>query len=171
MIDNFRWAGVPFYIRTGKRMTAKSTKIVVQFKELPMNLYSRDVESMHPNLLVIHIQPDEGVTLHLNAKEAGGGAYVKPIKLDYCSNCVDQFNTPEAYEKLIFDCLRGDATNFTHWDEVSLSWSYVDTISKAWESTKADYPNYAAGSMGPKAADELLEKDGFHWWPITDIVK
>ncbi|KEZ50912.1 glucose-6-phosphate dehydrogenase [Metabacillus indicus] len=170
MIDNFRWAGVPFYIRTGKRMTAKSTKIVVQFKDLPMNLYSNDVDSKHPNLLVIHIQPDEGITLHLNAKEAGGGSYVKPIKLDYCSNCVDQFNTPEAYEKLIYDGLRGDATNFTHWDEVSLSWSYVDTISKAWETHKAEFPNYAAGTMGPKAADELLEKDGFHWWPITDMV-
>ncbi|MBD1378751.1 glucose-6-phosphate dehydrogenase [Metabacillus arenae] len=171
MIDNFRWAGVPFYIRTGKRMAAKSTKIVVQFKDIPMNLYYRDGENLDPNLLVIHIQPDEGITLHLNAKKSGGGIFTQPIKMDYCNNCIDGINTPEAYEKLIYDSLCGDATNFTHWDEVALSWSFVDSISEYWQTQIADFPNYASGSMGPKAADMLLEKDGFHWWPITDIVE
>ncbi|WP_407638431.1 glucose-6-phosphate dehydrogenase [Bacillus alveayuensis] len=167
MIDNFRWAGVPFYIRTGKRMTEKSTKIVVQFKDVPMNLYYRTSETIAPNLLVIHIQPDEGITLHLNAKKSGETMKTTPIKLDYCNNCIDGINTPEAYEKLLYDCMRGDATNFTHWDEVAASWSFVDPISEVWENTKAiDFPNYEAGSMGPKAADELLQKDGFHWWPI-----
>jgi glucose-6-phosphate 1-dehydrogenase len=167
MIDNFRWAGVPFYIRTGKRMTEKSTKIVVQFKDVPMNLYYRTSETIAPNLLVIHIQPDEGITLHLNAKKSGEIMKTTPIKLDYCNNCIDGINTPEAYEKLLYDCMRGDATNFTHWDEVAASWSFIDPISEVWENTKAvDFPNYEAGSMGPKAADELLQKDGFHWWPI-----
>jgi glucose-6-phosphate 1-dehydrogenase len=167
MIDNFRWAGVPFYIRTGKRMTEKSTKIVVQFKDVPMNLYYRTSETIAPNLLVIHIQPDEGITLHLNVKKSGETMKTTPIKLDYCNNCIDGINTPEAYEKLLYDCMRGDATNFTHWDEVAASWSFIDPISEVWENTKAvDFPNYEAGSMGPKAADKLLQKDGFHWWPI-----
>jgi glucose-6-phosphate 1-dehydrogenase len=167
MIDNFRWAGVPFYIRTGKRMTEKSTKIVVQFKDVPMNLYYRTNEKIEPNLLIIHIQPDEGITLHLNGKKSGESMKTTPIELDYCNNCIDGINTPEAYEKLLYDCMHGDATNFTHWDEVAASWQFVDPISEVWENTKAvDFPNYEAGSMGPKASDALLKKDGFHWWPI-----
>ncbi|WP_060787665.1 glucose-6-phosphate dehydrogenase [Geobacillus zalihae] len=169
LIDNFRWAGVPFYIRTGKRMAEKSTKIVVQFKDVPMNLYYRTNETIAPNLLVIHIQPDEGITLHLNGKKTGESTTITaPFQLDYCNNCIDGINTPEAYEKLLYDCMRGDATNFTHWDEVAASWQFVDPISEVWANTKAsDFPNYAAGSMGPAAADELLKQDGFHWWPIA----
>ncbi len=167
MIDNFRWAGVPFYIRTGKRMTEKSTEIVVQFKDLPMNLYVEKDKTIHPNLLVIHIQPEEGITLHLNAQKGDGGTTSTPIKLDYCNNCGDKMNTPEAYERLLYDCMRGDATNFTHWDEVALSWKFVDTISKAWTNKKSEnFPNYESGSTGPKESDALLAKDGLHWWAI-----
>ncbi|KAF1679724.1 glucose-6-phosphate dehydrogenase [Bacillus sp. SKDU12] len=166
LIDNFRWAGVPFYIRTGKRLKEKSTKIVIQFKDIPMNLYYGNESNMNPNLLVIHIQPDEGITLYLNAKKLGGGAHAQPIKLDYCSNCNDEMNTPEAYEKLIHDCLLGDATNFAHWDEVALSWSFVDSISETWAANKTLSPNYESGSMGPKASDDLLAKDGLNWWNI-----
>ncbi|MCJ8006758.1 glucose-6-phosphate dehydrogenase [Lederbergia wuyishanensis] len=169
MIDNFRWAGVPFYIRTGKRMTAKSTKIVIQFKDIPMNLYYKSEKDLDPNLLVIHIQPEEGITLHLNAKDTGQMMETTPVKLNFSNNHAPGLNTPEAYEKLLFDCLRGDATNFTHWDEVALSWSFVDKISHYWESQKAKFPNYSAGTMGPKEADELLEKEGFKWWPVTDL--
>lgn len=118
------------YIRTGKRLEKKSTQIVVQFKDIPMNLYYGNGNSMHPNLLVIHIQPDEGITLHLNARKLDGGTYAKPIKLDYQTNYNDIMNTPEAYEKLIHDCLLGDATNFAHWDEVALSWNFVDQFQK-----------------------------------------
>ncbi|MCY8136199.1 glucose-6-phosphate dehydrogenase [Bacillus spizizenii] len=166
LIDNFRWAGVPFYIRTGKRMKEKSTKIVVQFKDIPMNLYYGNENNMNPNLLVIHIQPDEGITLYLNAKKLGGAAHAQPIKLDYCSNCNDELNTPEAYEKLIHDCLLGDATNFAHWDEVALSWNFVDSISETWAANKILSPNYESGSMGPKESDDLLAKDGLHWCNI-----
>jgi glucose-6-phosphate 1-dehydrogenase len=170
MIDNFRWAGVPFYIRTGKRMTTKSTKIVVQFKDIPMNLYYQPEKLLNPNLLVIHIQPEEGITLHLNAKKAGGHLDAQEVKLSFANTGIHAMNTPEGYEKLIYDCMRGDATNFTHWDEVAYSWAFVDKISEVWEKTKAEnYPNYESGSMGPKAADELLEKDGFFWWPVTDL--
>lgn len=169
LIDNFRWAGVPFYIRTGKRMAAKSTKIVVQFKDIPMNLYYGATKPLSPNLLVIHIQPDEGITLHLNAQRDGSSTETKPVKLSFANNAVDSMNTPEAYEKLLYDCMRGDATNFTHWDEVALSWAFVDKISEYWSSTAASFPNYEAGSMGPKEADELLANDGFHWWPIDHL--
>ncbi|QCJ43371.1 glucose-6-phosphate dehydrogenase [Bacillus sp. S3] len=169
MIDNFRWAGVPFYIRTGKRMSAKSTKIVVQFKDIPMNLYYQTDKLLNPNLLVIHIQPEEGITLHLNAKKAGGHLDAQEVKLSFANTGVHAMNTPEGYEKLLYDCMRGDATNFTHWDEVAYSWAFVDKISDAWAKTKADFPNYESGSMGPKEADELLEKDGRFWWPVTDL--
>jgi glucose-6-phosphate 1-dehydrogenase len=170
MIDNFRWAGVPFYIRTGKRMTTKSTKIVVQFKDIPMNLYYQPEKLLNPNLLVIHIQPEEGITLHLNAKKAGGHLDAQEVKLSFANTGIHAMNTPEGYEKLLYDCMRGDATNFTHWDEVAYSWAFVDKISEVWEKTKAEnYPNYESGSMGPKAADELLENDGFFWWPVTDL--
>ncbi|MDY0404591.1 glucose-6-phosphate dehydrogenase [Virgibacillus sp. 179-BFC.A HS] len=168
MIDNYRWAGVPFYIRTGKRMTEKSTKIVVEFRNIPMNLYYEKKEDQHPNLLVINISPEEGVTLYLNAKKDQVG-HAEPIKLAYNNNFTDHgINTPEAYEKLLYDCLLGDATNFTHWDEVALSWSFIDAILAGWRKKQPDFPNYAAGKMGPDASDALLKKDGHHWWPIGD---
>jgi glucose-6-phosphate 1-dehydrogenase len=169
LIDNFRWAGVPFYIRTGKRMGTKSTKIVIQFKDIPMNLYYQSEQTLNPNLLVIHIQPEEGITLHLNAQKTGHSMNATPIKLNYSSKGIDGLNTPEAYERLLYDCMRGDATNFTHWDEVALSWSFVDKISQVWQDTVTHYPNYDSGSAGPKASDALLSKDGYFWWPITDL--
>ncbi|MFC4025004.1 glucose-6-phosphate dehydrogenase [Oceanobacillus longus] len=166
LIDNYRFAGVPIYIRTGKRMAEKSTKIVIEFKDIPMNLYFKKDNDRHPNLLIINIQPNEGITLCLNAKKSGNGALSEPIQLAYNHNAVSGINTPEAYEKLLYDCMVGDATNFTHWDEVALSWEFVDTILDVWSKNTADFPNYKSGSMGPDAADELLAKDGFHWWSI-----
>ncbi|RKQ11963.1 glucose-6-phosphate dehydrogenase [Oceanobacillus bengalensis] len=166
VIDNYRWAGVPIYIRTGKRMAKKAINIVIQFKDLPMNLYYKSSKERYPNLLNISIQPNEGITLTLNANKSGSGTLAEPIHLAYNQHAVPGINTPEAYEKLLFDCMVGDATNFTHWDEVALSWKFVDPILNAWSTKKADFPNYKSGSMGPKAADELLEKDGFHWWDI-----
>jgi len=166
LIDNYRWAGVPFYIRTGKRMTEKSTKIVIQFRDLPMNLYYRTDKERHPNLLIIHIQPNEGVTLCLNAKKSGSGSLAEPVQLSYNQSEVPGINTPEAYEKLLYDCMVGDATNFTHWDEVALSWKFVDSILSKWSMEDADFPNYKSGTMGPAAADRLLAKDGFHWWEM-----
>ncbi|RXI97781.1 glucose-6-phosphate dehydrogenase [Anaerobacillus alkaliphilus] len=170
LIDNFRWANVPFYIRTGKRMKEKSTKIVVQFKDIPMNLYYNNSEQhLNPNLLVIHIQPMEGITLSLNAKRQGKKIGIAPVKLDYCNNCEDVLNTPEAYEKLLYDCVRGDATNFTHWNEVALSWQFVDPISRIWENDEVtSISTYPAGTMGPDEANVLLAKDDFHWWSLSD---
>ncbi|MDY0394192.1 glucose-6-phosphate dehydrogenase [Virgibacillus halophilus] len=168
MIDNYRWAGVPFYIRTGKRLAVKSTKIVVEFQNIPMNLYYENKDDQHPNLLVINIQPEEGVTLYLNAKKDKVG-HAEPIKLSYRNNLTDHgINTPEAYEKLLYDCLLGDATNFTHWDEVALSWSFIDSILAGWRMKRPAFPNYASGTMGPDAANKLLSKNGHHWWPVEE---
>lgn len=168
MIDNHVWAGVPFYIRTGKRMAVKSTKIVVEFKELPLNLYKKEEKQTGPNLLIIHIQPDEGITIVLNGKRIGS-ADTTPVHLEYRHDSEDRVNTPEAYERLLFDCMMGDATNFAHWDEVSLSWSLVDAISNAWEKSDKVLASYEAGSMGPKEADRLLEADGNSWWPVENM--
>lgn len=169
LIDNFRWAGVPFYIRTGKRMRTKSTKIVIQFKDIPMNLYYNAEQQLNPNLLVIHIQPEEGITLHLNAKKTGQGINATPVKLSYANTGINGYNTPESYERLLYDCMHGDATNFTHWDEVALSWNFVDNISQVWESSIAKFPNYESGTAGPKESDILLAKDGYYWWPISEL--
>ncbi|MBU9713415.1 glucose-6-phosphate dehydrogenase [Evansella tamaricis] len=170
LIDNHRWAGVPFYIRTGKRMGLKSTKIVIQFKELPLNLYfNKNQKKIHPNILIIHIQPDEGISLVLNGKKVGPSGETTPVQLDYSNDGIDTVNTPEAYERLLLDCMLGDAANFTHWDEVELSWTYVDEISKGWVTSTKQIPLYDSGSMGPKEADDLLGKDGFQWWPIKEV--
>ncbi|GAB2534616.1 glucose-6-phosphate dehydrogenase [Gracilibacillus alcaliphilus] len=166
MIDNFRWAGVPFYIRTGKRMKQKSTEIVVEFKDLPMNLYYGQEHETRSNLLVIHVQPHEGITLHVNARKGDYNASSTPITLSYDNNSKDKMNTPEAYEILLHDCMRGDSTNFTHWDEVALSWKFIDVIAEAWSKKKADFPNYTSGTNGPKEADMLLHHDGFEWWDV-----
>lgn len=164
LIDSYRWSGVPIYVRTGKRMAEKSTKIVIEFKDIPMNLYYKTNLEKHPNLLIINIQPNEGITLCLNAKKSGSGSLAEPIQLAYYQDEVPGINTPEAYEKLLYDCMTGDATNFTHWDEVALSWRFIDSILEGWATAPNDFPNYRAGSMGPDAAHDLLAKDGFHWW-------
>lgn len=166
-IDNFRWAGVPFYLRTGKRMPTKSTEILIQFKNLPMNLYFNKYGDLEPNLLSIRIFPLEGIYLKLNAKKPGTDGIVSPIPLDFCQNCEAGYNSPEAYERLLHDCLEGDSTFFTRWDEVALAWKFVDPISAAFREDKADLLPYAAGTWGPEQAEQMLNKDGFHWWPIN----
>ena len=166
LIDNFRWAGVPFYVRTGKRMTEKGTRIHIVFKSTPINIFrdSNDLDSQLPeNVLTIYIQPTEGFSLTLNGKEVGDGFNIDPVRLDYRHSQDNLYNSPEAYEKLILDCLKGDATNFTHWDEVANSWKIVDGIKETWEKETTPIPHYPAGSMGPECAFELLEKEGHKW--------
>ncbi|MHC5269055.1 glucose-6-phosphate dehydrogenase [Enterococcus sp. LJL98] len=169
MIDNFRWSGVPFYVRTGKRLTEKGTRINVVFKQVPVNLFKSEVgticeqPTLEPNILTIYIQPTEGFSLSLNGKEVGPSFDLSPIQLAYRNSTEIMENTPEAYEKLLLDALNGDGTNFTHWHEVRQSWHIVDVIRETWDQMTPDFPNYAAGSMGPDAAFELLEKDGFKW--------
>lgn len=167
-IDNFRWAGVPFYVRTGKRMRNKETKIVVEFKEVPKNLYYQDNadDVLAKNLLVIRIQPNESITLHLNVKDHAGEQDTKEIKLSYSVDNQDLSRTVDAYENLIYDCLDGDATNFTHYEELMNAWSFVDPINEVWEKDIAPFPNYRSGSDGPVKSNLLLSKDGFKWWNV-----
>lgn len=168
-VDNFRWSGVPIYIRTGKRLTEKGTRINIVFKQVPINLFKTDVHKDCPerelpeNVLTIYIQPTEGFSLTLNGKEIGSDFKTTPVKLDYRHSAETVENSPEAYERLILDVLNGDSTNFTHWDEVAQSWRIVDAIRHTWDEETPDFPNYPAGTMGPKAAFELVEKDGFNW--------
>lgn len=165
-IENFRWGGVPFYIRTGKRLPKKSTEIIVQFKSIPEILYWKEFENLKPNLLVIRIQPMEGIFMQFNAKKPGTETQIIPVQMDFCQNCEIGSNSPEAYERLLYDVMKGDSTLFTRWDEVEYSWRFIDTIAKAWEREKPLFPNYDAGTWGPKEADELLRKDGRKWWNL-----
>jgi glucose-6-phosphate 1-dehydrogenase len=165
-VDNFRWAGVPFYIRTGKRMKTKSTEIIVQFKAVPKILYSKEINSLNPNLLVIGVQPREGIYLKFNTKKPGTENLIISADMDFCQTCQFESNTPEAYERLLSDVMNGDNTLFTSWDEVEYSWKFVDTISSQWDNNTTPLPNYESGSFGPKEADELLVKDNRHWWNL-----
>jgi len=162
-IENFRWSGVPFYIRTGKRMKEKMVEVVVQFKSLSKILYLKELEEVIPNQLIIRIQPTEGVYLRFNAKKPGQGNDVLPVNMDFCQNCEIGYNSPEAYERLLHGAMKGDKTLFTRWDEVEYSWRFVDTIQKVWAKEVPDFPNYKAGTYGPQAAEELLIKDGRKW--------
>ncbi len=161
-IANFRWAGVPFYIRTGKRMKKKSTEIVVQFKPLHNILYFKEKELL-PNILVIRVQPTEGIFFQFNAKEPGTQNNIIPVNMDFCQNCQVGINSPEAYERLLSDVIRGDATLFARWDEVEYSWRFVDQIFEAWENSDPQFPNYDPWTWGPKESDELLERDNRRW--------
>lgn len=165
-INNFRWAGTPFYIRTGKRLGKGSAEIVVQFKDLPNILYFQDKEIQEPNLLVLRIQPNVGVFFQFNTKDFTTHQGIVPTQMDTSSYRPTQGNTPEAYERLIYDILRGDATLFSRWDEVEAAWSVADKLIQYREQKKHIFPNYDAGSMGPVRAFELLARDGRKWWHI-----
>lgn len=159
-IDNDFWQGVPFYIRTGKRMNEKFTKIVIEFKNPLKDLYRNDNQNAAPNLLVINVSPYEGVSMQLNSKNPQNGN-LEPIVVDFSSSGKD---VPEAYELLIFDALRGDSTFFAHWKEVELSWQWVQPILEAFEEDILPLHLYPAGSMGPDPSNQLLKVDGFKWW-------
>ncbi|MCE5170025.1 glucose-6-phosphate dehydrogenase [Paenibacillus profundus] len=166
-IDNYFWSEVPFYIRTGKRMAEKSTRIVIEFKD-PLDKYSRTNEPTTPNLLIIDIGPNEGISFQLNVKDANNDLKTEPIRVHYAA---DQDDVPEAYENLIHNALVGDPTFFARWDEVELSWKWVQPILEAFEDKANNFVPlhlYEAGSDGPEASRGLLEEDGFHWWPALD---
>jgi glucose-6-phosphate 1-dehydrogenase len=164
-VDNWRWAGVPFYIRVGKRLPKGGTEIAVQFKSAPGVLFNKDAEQGGPNVLVIRIQPDEGISLRIQAKRPGGAVRVEPVKMDFHYGTSFGTASPEAYERLLLDAMSGDATLFARRDEVEGAWRFIDLIEHAWHSDEETPPlcEYAAGSWGPNEADELLERDGHAW--------
>jgi len=160
LIENDRWSGVPFYVRSGKRLTEKGTRINIIFKQDKNNIFNK---TLAENILTLYIQPTEGFSLSLNGKEVGNGFDVSPLKLEYRHDSAVLGNSPEAYEKLILDVLNGDGTNFSHWEEVARSWELIDVIRQAWDSHPSQIPTYLAGSMGPEQAFQLLEKEGCSW--------
>ena len=164
-IDNWRWADVPFYLRTGKRMPGKHSSIIIQFKKAPFVLFrDTSVERLRTNRIEIHIQPDEGITLHFGAKVPGPVVKVGAVDMDF--NYVEHFGEQlsTGYERLLYDCMIGDATLFQRADMVEASWEVVTPILDIWTAIPPrHFPNYKAGSWGPDEADELMEKDGRTW--------
>jgi glucose-6-phosphate 1-dehydrogenase len=163
-VDNWRWADTPFYVRTGKRLPRRETAIAIQFKRAPHPPFEVDTEeALRPNVLLVHIQPDEGVSLAIGAKVPGQGLTIRTVHMDFLYGGAFRGGLPEAYERLILDCLLGDATLFTRADEVEEQWAVVDAMVAPWKRDRPHFPNYAAGTWGPVAADELLGKDGRSW--------
>ncbi len=163
-VDNWRWADIPFYIRVGKRLPKGGTEIAIQFKNAPEVLFNKD-EQVGPNVLVIRIQPDEGISLRIQAKRPGASLRVEPVKMDFHYGTSFGKASPEAYERLLLDAMSGDATLFARRDEVEGAWKFIDRIEDAWHKTEAPPPlcEYASGSWGPAEADALLERDGRAW--------
>jgi glucose-6-phosphate 1-dehydrogenase len=163
-IDDWRWAGVPFYLRAGKRLPKRATEIAIQFKEVPLRLFRESSGDPAPNVLAMRIQPDEGIMLRFAAKVPGLGLDVRTVNMDFDYDTSFVVDSPDAYETLILDALLGDASLFTRADEVEAAWSVVTPIINGWaEMAPPHFPDYAAGSWGPEAADELLGRDGRRW--------
>ena len=164
-VDNWRWHGVPFYMRVGKRLAKGGAEIAVQFKEAPGVLFNSAETPLGPNQLVIRIQPDEGVSLRLQCKVPGSTLRIEPVKMDFHYGTSFGKQSPEAYERLILDSMSGDATLFARRDEVEEAWRFVDVIENTWHASTTPPPlcDYPAGSWGPKEADDLLERDGRAW--------
>jgi glucose-6-phosphate 1-dehydrogenase len=161
LIDNWRWADVPFYIRSGKRMARQVTEVAIQFRRVP-NMVFRG-QGISPNSLVLNIQPEEGISICFTAKLPGPEMRLKSVAMNFGYHAEFGGVERSAYATLLADCMRGDATLFDRADGVEAAWSLVDPILQAWSGQKPSFPNYAAGSWGPREADELLERDGRHW--------
>jgi glucose-6-phosphate 1-dehydrogenase len=163
-VDNWRWADTPIYVRAGKRLAKRETSIMIEFQRAPHPPFEEVAgEGLRPNVLMIQIQPDEGISLEIGAKVPGQGMSIRPVHMDFVYGGAFRTGLPEAYERLILDAMLGDATLFTRTDEVEEQWAIVDTIVALWQRDRPSFPNYAAGTWGPPAADELLRRDGRAW--------
>jgi glucose-6-phosphate 1-dehydrogenase len=166
-IDSWRWAGVPFYLRSGKRLPKRVTEIAIVFKEAPHLLFGRRGESIRPNVLSIRIQPDAGIALNFGSKLPGPAMEIAPVSMEFRYGSSFGVEPPEAYERLLLDCLLGDGTLFTRADEVEASWAWISRIHRRWAEENAagrsTLGSYAAGSWGPEAADRLMTADGRAW--------
>ncbi len=164
-IENWRWAGVPFYIRAGKRLPKRVTEIAIQFKQAPLALFERTpADQLEPNLLAMRIQPDEGIALKFVAKTPGTSMHVRPVTMDFRYATSFGMEQVEAYERLLLDCMLGDPLLFAHWSSVERSWELVMPVLDLWRTTAPpQFPNYEAGSWGPQQADDLMAADGRAW--------
>jgi glucose-6-phosphate 1-dehydrogenase len=164
-VDNWRWAGVPFFVRTGKKLAKRSTDIAIQFNSAPLTLFaSGDGDlSKRPNLLILRIQPEEGISLRFFSKQPGSGMHLRPVSMDFKYGASFGGRSPSAYETLLVDAMVGDPTLYTRQDMVEASWKVVEPIMQEWKSHTPKFPNYEAGSWGPAAADAMLERTGHVW--------
>ncbi len=164
-VDNWRWSGVPFYVRAGKRLARRVTEIAVVFHEVPRTLFHANGQgAIAPNVLAVRIQPDEGIALRFTSKEPGQQTILRDVAMDFRYGTAFGSNTPEAYERLLLDAMRGEATLFTRRDEVEAQWEYMDRILGAWAADGPQPPaKYAAGSWGPETAGDLLARDNRQW--------
>jgi len=164
-IDNWRWAGVPFYIRSGKKLPKRVTDIAIHFNDAPHALFSTSDGGppTHPNLLILRIQPEEGISLRFVSKQPGSGMLLRPVSMDFNYGTSFGERSPSAYETLLIDVMKGDPTLYTRQDMVEASWRAVQPILDNWKSQKFDFPNYEPGTWGPAAADAMLARRGYKW--------
>jgi glucose-6-phosphate 1-dehydrogenase len=167
-VDNWRWAGVPFYIRTGKRLAARATEVVIQFRKAPLTLFkTASVTLPSANRLHIHIQPEENISLEFAVKVPGPAVTVRPVEMRFCYRDYFGRENRTGYETLLYDAMIGDASLFKRGDMMEAGWSVVEPVLKAWENPLSPLSFYPAGSGGPEAAAELLRRDGYEWMPLT----
>ncbi len=163
-IDNWRWAGVPFYLRTGKALPKRVTEVAIQFKPAPHLLFDRAAETMEPNVLALQIQPDEGISIKFGSKVPGPTVQIRSVNMDFRYGTYFGVEPPDAYERLLLDCMLGDSTLFTRRDEVEVAWALITAILEGWKMVApTQFPNYDAGTWGPERAHELLARDGRTW--------
>lgn len=164
-VDNWRWAKVPFFIRSGKRLPKRVTEIAIQFHEAPHAVFgANNIAGIElPNLLILRIQPEEGISWKFLSKRPGAGMHLRPVSMDFNYGSSFGERSPTAYETLLLDAIAGDATLYTRQDMVEASWTAVQPILNVWHNTKFDFPNYPAGSWGPAASDEMLAQFGQTW--------
>ncbi|MDB5077926.1 MAG: glucose-6-phosphate 1-dehydrogenase, partial [Chloroflexi bacterium] len=163
-IDNWRWAGTPFYLRHGKRLPKRVSEVAVQFKRVPhLPFTDAGSKGLEPDLLVLRLQPDEGIVLRFGAKQPGPEMLLRSVDMEFKYEASFSMASPDAYERLILDCALGERTLFTRADEVELSWAFVDQLLDRWATISEEVPQYAAGTWGPHAAAELLSRDGRKW--------
>jgi glucose-6-phosphate 1-dehydrogenase len=165
-VENWRWAGVPFYIRTGKRLPKRVSEIAIQFNPAPHFVFGQNGNESMPNLLILRIQPEEGISLKFVSKQPGAGMKLRPVSMDFNYGTSFGERSPSAYETLLLDAIEGDATLFARQDMVEASWAAVTPMLEAWGNEKPDFPNYPAGAWGPARADEMLRGRGHHWRKI-----
>jgi glucose-6-phosphate 1-dehydrogenase len=168
-IDNWRWQGVPFYLRAGKRLGKRATEIAIFFQAVPLCLFGHDevCQRLEPNVLLLRIQPDEGIALKLVCKTPGDDVYVSTVTMDFSYQRAFDRPQQEAYERLFLDCMRGDSSLFARADGVEHAWRFIDPIQQTWDKMDDPLPEYEPGTAGPTEADELIHRDRRVWRPLT----
>jgi glucose-6-phosphate 1-dehydrogenase len=163
-VENWRWAGVPFYVRTGKRLPKRVTEIAIQFNKAPLSIFEdEEGDGSAPNLLIVRIQPEEGISLLFLSKEPGSGMRLRPVSMDFNYGTSFGERSPSAYETLLVDAMVGDPTLYTRQDMVEASWTVIQPILENWNNRRFDYPNYEAGTWGPAEADAMIARLSRQW--------